>query len=360
MSTLRVRLVVAIVAATLVVAAVILAAVRWFSTEQIAHLLMEGVGSEAEAHAMVDEYLGRVLLIGAVAGVVLGAITAWWLMRRILRPLGDLSRGTQRVAAGDLTARVAEPSDHELRDVARAFNRMAATLERADELRRALVEDVAHELRTPLTSLRGYTEALADGIVEPTPEMLATVHAEIERLTRLIEALDRLARDEAALTEQARVEVDLGAVVRRTLGLVEPQMTARHITVRVDEPADLPRILADPDGIGQVVANLVQNAARYTEPGGDVAVRLRADAHGVVCAVTNTGTSIPADELPLIWERLHRVDRSRTRSTGGAGIGLAIVRQIVTAHGGQVGAQSSDGQTEVWFRLPRMVQAPSR
>jgi two-component system, OmpR family, sensor histidine kinase BaeS len=351
-STLRVRLVLAIVITALVVAAVIVAAVRWFSTEQIADLLMEGVHSEAEARAMVDEYLGRVVIIGAIAGVTLGGITAWWLVRRVMRPLSRLTEGTRRVGAGDLTARVPEPSDRELREVAQAFNQMAATLERAEELRRALVEDVAHELRTPLTSLRGYTEALADGVVEPTPEMLRTLHAEIERLTRLIEALDRLARDERAMVDRARAEVDLGDLVRRALAIAEPQLSARSITVRIDEDPALPRLLADPDEINQVVGNLVQNAARYTTDGGGVTVRLRRDGGDVLCAVTNSGPEIPPEELPLIWERLRRVDRSRDRATGGAGIGLAIVRQIVTAHGGKVGARSTAGRTEIWFRLP--------
>lgn len=352
MSSLRVRLVIAMVVAALVVAAVIVGAVRWFSTEQIAHLLMEGVDSEADARAMVDEYLLRVVAIGAVAGVLLGALTAWWLVRRVLRPLAELRDGSHRLASGDLTARVDEPSDRELREVARAFNRMAATLERAEELRRALVEDVAHELRTPLTSLRGYTEALADGVVEPTPDMLRTVHAEIERLTRLIEALDRLARDQGAAIVRARAEIDLGELVRRSLALVEPQLRSRAIRVRVDDGSGLPGLVADPDGIGQVLTNLVDNAARHTDDGGEISVELRREGAAITCTVANTGTEIPAAELPLIWERLHRVDRSRSRVTGGAGIGLAVVRQIVTEHGGDVGATSGDGRTRIWFRLP--------
>jgi len=357
MRTLRGRLVLAMVLASVVVAGVILAAVQWFSTQQIAELLMEGVDSPAEADAMVDEYIGRVVAIGAVAGVALGWVAAWWLIRRVLRPLECLADGTRRIAAGDLSARMPEPPDLELREVARAFNRMAATLEHVERLRTALVEDVAHELRTPLSGLRGYTEALADGIIEPTPEMLRTVNAEIERLTRLVEGLDALARSEAPMRDRARAEVDLGGLVARALGLVEPELATRSIQVSIERSSDLPTLFADPDGIGQVVANLVQNAARYTTDGGAISVRIRADGSGIRCAITNSGPEIPTAELPLIWERLHRVDRSRTRTTGGAGIGLAIVRQIVEAHGGDVGAASSSGTTEIWFRLPT-IQAP--
>lgn len=352
MRTLRARLILVLLVASLVVAGVILLAVQWFSTQQIAKLLMEGVGSQAEADAMVDQYLGRVIAIGAIAGVGLGALTAWWLVRRVLRPLERLAQATRRIAAGDLGARVPEPPDAELREVARAFNLMAETLERVEQLRTALVEDVAHELRTPLTSLRGYTEALADGLVEPTPDMLQTMHSEIERLTRLVEDLDALARREAAARERVRAEIDLANVVRGALALAEPDLEARSIIVRFEEEPNLPLLLAEPDAIGQVVANLVQNASRYTTDGGEITVRLRSDGSAISCSIANTGPVIPPDELPLIWERLHRVDRSRARSTGGAGIGLAIVRHIVEAHGGDVGAASAAGLTTVWFRIP--------
>ena len=158
---------------------------------------------------------------------------------------------------------------------------MAATLQRVEELRRALVEDVAHELRTPLTTLRGYTEALAEGIVQPTPEMLRTVHQDIERLTRLVDALDALARDEARARQQALAEVRLGEVVRRSLALAGPALRARDISVSIEEPGGLPALQADPDGIGQVVSNLVQNAVEYTTDGGEIVVRLTVD--GAAC-----------------------------------------------------------------------------
>ena len=359
MRTLRARLVLVLLIVSLVVAGVILLAVQWFSTEQIAELLMEGVDSPAEADAMIDEYLGRVIAIGAIAGVALGAITAWWLVRRVLRPLERLARATRRVAAGDLAARVPDPPDQELREVADAFNQMAATLERVEQLRTALVEDVAHELRTPLTSLRGYTEALADGVIEPTPETLQTIHAEIERLTRLVEDLDSLARRESSARERVRAEIDLANLVRGALALAEPELAARSIVVRIDEEPALPRLMAEPDAIGQVVANLIQNAGRYTTDGGEITVRLRCDGPAISCSIANTGPEIPQAELPFIWERLHRVDRSRARSTGGAGIGLAIVRHIVEAHGGDVGATSAAGLTTVWFRLPLRGPAPA-
>jgi signal transduction histidine kinase len=266
-----------------------------------------------------------------------------------------MTDATRAIAAGDLAARVPPAPDPEIQQLADAFNQMAATLERVEQLRRSLVEDVAHELRTPLTSLQGYLEAMADGVVEPTPEMLRTVHEEIVRLTRLVEGLDQLARGESGERELARAEVDLAAIVQRAVAIASPELASRRITVRLEDGTSLPALRADPDAIGQVVTNLVQNAARYTADGGMVSVRLSAGDGWVRCAIENTGAGIPPDELPFIWERLYRVDRSRARASGGAGIGLAIVRQIVEAHGGQVGASSGDGRTEIWFRLPALA-----
>lgn len=355
MASLRARLVVVFVLLSLVVAGVIVVAVLLFSAEQVMHMTMEGAETPEEAQAMFDEYVARVLIIGAGAGILLGSLAAWWLIRRLMRPLEQLTAATRSIAGGDLAARVTEPPDPELRGLATSFNQMASTLERVEELRRSLVEDVAHELRTPLTTLRGYTEALADGVVEPTPDMLRTINEEIERLTRLVEGLDQMARGERDLRTRARAEIDLAAVVRRALELAAPELSQRNIAVRVEDEESVPRLMADPDAIGQVVSNLVQNAGRYTDDDGMITVRLRVEDGGWLrCTVENTGPSIPAEQLPLIWERLYRTDASRARTSGGAGIGLAIVRQIVEAHGGTVGASSGEGRTAIWFRLPAM------
>lgn len=358
MPTLRLRLIGLFVLLSLAVAAVMILAVQRFGSEQIMRLAVEGGSSEAEAQAMFDDYIGRVLLIGAVVGVGLGGLGAWWLLRRILRPLERLMAATQAIAGGNLAVRVPNAPDPELQRLGDSFNQMAAALERVEQLRRSLVEDVAHELRTPLTSLQGYLEAMADGVVEPTPEMLRTVHEEIVRLSRLVEELDRLARGESREAEDARADVDLAALVRRAVAIHSPELASRRIAARVEGSDGLPVVRAEPDAIGQVVANLLQNAVRYTDDGGEVVIRLSAEDGGVRCAIENTGASIPPDELPYIWERLYRVDRSRARTSGGAGIGLAIVRQIVQAHGGEVGASSGDGRTRIWFQLP-VMQAPA-
>lgn len=355
MTSLRVRLIGLFVLLSLAVAGVMFAAVQRFSSDQIMHLAMQSGLSAVEAQAMFDRYVGQVLVVGAAVGLVLGTFAAWWLLRRILRPLERLIEATRAIAAGDLATRVPSAPDSELQRLADAFNQMADTLQRVEQLRRSLVEDVAHELRTPLTSLQGYTEAMADGVQAPTPEMLRTLHEEIVRLSGLVEGLDQLARGAAELPViggEGHTQVDLRAVVARAVEISAPDFAARRIAVRVDGGKGLPTVNAPQDGVGQVFANLLQNAARYTDAGGEVMIELSAHGGGVRCAVRNSGPTIPADELPYIWERLYRVDHSRARASGGAGIGLAIVRQIIESLGGRVGATSADDRTEIWFELP--------
>jgi signal transduction histidine kinase len=356
MPTLRLRLIGLFVLLALAVAGVMILAVQRFGSDQIMKLAMESGSSEAEARAMFDTYVGGVLLIGAAVAVALGGLAAWWLLRRILQPLDRLTQATRAIADGDLAARVPSAPDPEFQRLADSFNAMATALERAESLRRQLVEDLAHELRTPLTSLQGYLEAMADGVVEATPEMLRSVHEEIVRVTRLVEELDTLARSGLPASERAREPIDLAGVVRRAAAIYAPELTAREITLDVRLADPLPAVIADGDAIGQVLSNLLQNAARYTNDGGVVLVSAAlAGASRVVCAVENSGPDIPASELPLIWERLYRVDPSRSRSSGGSGIGLAIVRQIVEEHGGRVAAESGNGRTRIWFELPAGV-----
>src|SRR5579859_1664106 len=246
MPSLRLRLIGLMVALALAVAGVMILAVERFSADQIMQLATRSGASPAEAQAMFDAYVSRVLLIGAGLGVVLGALIAFWLLRRILRPLDRLTAASRAIAGGNLAVRVPDPPDPELRGLADAFNQMAAALERIEQLRRTLVENVAHELRTPLTSLQGYTEALADGVIEPTPEMLRTVHEEIVRLTHLVEELDQLAREERGERDLARAEVDLAAIVQRAVAIASPELASRQISIRVEDAASLPRLMAEP------------------------------------------------------------------------------------------------------------------
>lgn len=352
MSSLRVRLISLWILLAMAMAAIMFIAVERFSSEQVMDLAMAAGASAADAKAMFDEYVGRVLIVGAGLGLVVGTLAAWWLLRRILRPLERTTAATRAISAGDLAARVPDAPDRELQRLADAFNQMAANLERTERLRRVLVEDVAHELRTPLTSLQGFTEALADGLADPSPEMLRNLHEEIVRLTHLVNELDELARGERRNDVPPRGPVDLVSAVERAVTILTPDLVSRGIDVRIEGASRSSMVVANADAIGQVVSNLMQNAARHADPGGEIVVRFSEQPDTIRCSIENTGAEIPVGDLPFIWERLYRADHARSRSSGGAGIGLAIVRQVVEAHGGEVGARSQDGRTEIWFELP--------
>ena len=357
MPSLRMRLIGLFVLLALTVAGVMIVAVERLGSDQIMKLAMQSGFSKAEARAMFDRSIGGVLLVAAALGVGLGGVAGWWLLRRVLRPLDRLAQATRAIAAGNLAVRVPPAPDPELQLLGESFNTMASSLERVEELRRRLVEDVAHELRTPLTSLQGYIEAMADGVVEATPEMLRTVHEEIVRVTRLVEDLDRLGRVESDGAREESKLINIETLVRRAATIQTPRLLARGMTLRLEIADALPLTRADPDAVLQVLTNLLENAVRYGDEGSEIVQKLRVDpADRIECSVENEGDTIPASELPLIWERLYRVDQSRSRARGGSGIGLAIVREIVESHGGSVGASSDDGRTRISFVLPSAVR----
>jgi signal transduction histidine kinase len=234
--------------------------------------------------------------------------------------------------------------------LAQSFNQMAMQLEDQERMRREFIANAAHELRTPLTNLKGYLEALRDGVIEPDRATLDSLWEEAERLVRLSNSLDTLATGDAGLPAEP-VELDVARAVRAAVDLAMPAIHAAGLSIRAEVPDSLPG-RADPDGLAQVLGNLLQNAVRYTPSGGEVGVEARKVPRGIEVSVSNTGPGIPPDDLPHVFERFYRVDKSRAATGGGAGIGLSIVRQIVEASGGEVGADSKPGMTRFWFRLP--------
>jgi len=351
MPSLRLRLIGLFVVLALAVAAVMILAVERFSADQIMALAKQGGASPSEAQAMFDTYVARVLIVGALVGVALGAFAAWWLLRRILQPLDRLAEASRAIAEGDLGARVPDPPDPELRGLATAFNQMAATLERVEQLRTAVVEDVAHELRTPLTNLQGYLEALRDGVIEPTSEQFRSLQEEVERLVRLARSLEALAAGPPSADAAAADTVDVAQAVRSAVELVRPAFEAKAIRCEVQLPGRL-AARAHADQLSQVLSNLLQNASRYTPEAGEVRVVAEPRRGEVLVSVVNTGAEIPPADLPRVFERFYRVEKSRDATRGGAGIGLAIVKQTVEACGGRVGAESGAGRTRFWFSLP--------
>ncbi|HET9457891.1 MAG TPA: ATP-binding protein, partial [Candidatus Limnocylindrales bacterium] len=228
---------------------------------------------------------------------------------------------------------------------------MATALEEQERMRREFIANAAHELRTPLTNLQGYLEALRDGVIEPDRATFESLWDEADRLVRLSRSLDTLAAGDAGGAPPVATEIDLGAVIRAAVDLARPAALGAGLELDVAVPD---RLLArgDPDQLAQVAGNLLQNAIRYTPRGGRIGVRAERRPGDVLVSITNTGEGIPAADLDHVFERFYRVEKSRDRARGGAGIGLAIVRQLVEAAGGSVGAESRDGQTRFWFSLP--------
>jgi signal transduction histidine kinase len=238
---------------------------------------------------------------------------------------------------------------------------MAKSLDTHEHLRKDLVANVAHELRTPLANLRGYLEAVRDDVTPASPETIAMLHEEVMRLVRLVEALHELSMFDAQLPRARFEAVEVGALVRRLLDLRRAEFAAKAIALHSDVAVNK-ALRANPDLLAQALYNLVDNALKYTPAGGTVMVHAARTNGMVRIAVTNSGEGIASDDLPYIFERFYRGEKSRSRTSGGAGIGLSIVKEVARVHGGEVGAESAGGETTVWLTVsasPRPAQDPA-
>lgn len=270
--------------------------------------------------------------LGAIAAaLLLGTFLAW----RISTPVRKLTQIAERIAAGDLSGRVTVRSRDEIGQLATTFNRMTDNLARADALRRRMTADIAHELRTPLSIIRGQVEALQDGIFPADAEHLAPIQDETMLLNRLVEDLRTLALAEAGQLALQKSEVDLVTLVERMASKFRPLGSEKGIALTVDAPRALPPVVMDAHRIEQVLTNLLANAVRHTPKGGEVLIRVR-DERELLIQIVDSGPGIPVEDLPYVFDRFWRGDRSRARDRGGSGLGLAIARQLVALHGGRI------------------------
>jgi signal transduction histidine kinase len=314
--------------------------------------LMMAHGETAEAaQTMFDGSVRGVLIAAVVIAAVLAVVLAMVLARRLARPLEDVGAAARRIADGDYAARVPREGPEELVSLADSFNQMAASLEEQERMRRDFIANAAHELRTPLTNLQGYLEALRDDVIQADRATYDSLWEEADRLVRLARSLDDLAEGEGGDRPARPIDLDLAGILEASVELVRPALEARGVTLERRWPSSLPA-RGDPDHLAQVLANLLQNAVRYTPDGGHVMVSGEARPGSVLVGVANTGEPIPEADLAHLFERFYRVEKSRDRASGGAGIGLAIVKQLVEASGGRVGAESSPAGTRFWFSLP--------
>jgi signal transduction histidine kinase len=314
-------------------------------------VMVQAGASAAQAQAMYDESVTTVVLAAVLVAAVVSVVLAIVMARMLARPLAEIGGAARRIAEGDYAARVPRDGPEELTSLADSFNQMAASLERQEAMRRDFIANAAHELRTPLTNLQGYLEALRDGVIEADRATYDSLLDEAGRLVRLSHSLDALAEGDAATSPPRLEDVDLTVAIRTALELAQPALERSGLHLVVDLPEHLPA-RANPDHLAQVLANLLSNAMRYTPAGGTVTVRAERRPSDLLVSISNTGEGIPETDLERVFERFYRVEKSRDRAHGGAGIGLAIVKQLVEAGGGRVGAESGVGGTRFWFSLP--------
>ncbi|MFD4373377.1 sensor histidine kinase [Streptomyces sp. NPDC058486] len=277
--------------------------------------------------------------VGVALAAILGALL---LSRAVLRPVRAMTLAAEGLGEGDLERRVPVSGRDEIAQLGRAFNRMADSIQAGEDRQRRLTGDIAHELRTPLANLRGYLEALRDGIVEPTPELLDSLHEETLLQQRIVDDLQDLALAEAGALTYHRSEVDLRDLLEAARTAHRAQAGTAGVTLEVEAPHPV-YVTADADRLRQVIGNLVGNALRATPAGGRVTLALAPHGEPAVVEVRDTGKGIPADHLPHLFDRFWRADASRGRATGGSGLGLSIARQIVTDHQGTIDVASTVG-----------------
>jgi signal transduction histidine kinase len=311
------------------------------------------VTSSGASEQTFIESLNRSILFAGTAASLVAILLGLLLTRTVVKPLQVLRDAARRIGSRDLVYRVPVTSDDEVGDLARQFNDMAAALERDENVRRRMMADIAHELRTPLTVIRGQVEALQDGVFELTPDNVSPIHDQVLLLSRLVDDLRDLALAEAGRLPLEFGQVDLGELSSRVVASFQPQAQARHISLNINRGAELPLVQADDQRLKQVLANLLSNALRHTPEGGSISLRLGTEKQKVLVTVSDTGPGIEEKDLPFVFDRFYRGDRSRSRTEGGVGLGLAIARQIVEAHGGEISVASPPHQgASFTVRLP--------
>jgi signal transduction histidine kinase len=297
--------------------------------------------------------IDRSLLLGGSLAIAIALLLIFFLSRRITSPIGALAKAARRLGRGDLSQRVQLRGEGEVAALAQAFNYMAADLEHAEQLRQNLVADVAHELRTPLSNIQGYLEAIRDGLIKPDADTIRSLNEEAALLSGLVNELQDLSLAEAGELKLVYQAEDITNLLKQAVTPWQPQLAAKEISLSLDLPDNLPLAYIDWQRVQQVLHNLLENAVAHTDIGGTITVAAAKQDDWVEVSVSDSGEGIPAEDLPNIFERFYRVDRSRARTTGGSGLGLTIARRLVEAHGGKITVKSKLGKgSRFSFTLP--------
>lgn len=291
-----------------------------------------------------------------IATVILGlsAALAMLLATRLIKPLKNITEATHVLAQGTYSVRVPVDSNDELGRLATDFNALALAMEHNEGARRRWVADISHELRTPLTFLRSQVEAILDGVRQPTTESIKAIHHEIIRFNRLVDDLYQLSISDVGAQTYRKDEVAVSEVINQAISLISPEFAAKNIALLYETIADKITVFGDSERLRQLFGNLLENALKYTDQGGELLIKVEKDDARVLIDFQDSAPGVPEPELEKLFERLYRIDSSRSRATGGTGLGLAICRNIVDAHEGTITAMPSP-QGGVWIRvdLPR-------
>jgi signal transduction histidine kinase len=297
--------------------------------------------------------LNNAILWAAAIAAIIALILGMLVSKHLTRPLAMLATAASRLARRDLGYRAPVVTGDEIGELANSFNYMAENLERNERLRRNLIADAAHELRTPLSILRGNLESLQEGIIKPSPELIISLHDEVVRISRLVNELQDISMADAGELRLNRRSVLAEELVDKANLLFSSEAKQKNVDFQVDVLAGIPPVYADPDRMAQVILNILNNALFYTQPGGKVRLSAVVKDESVIFSIEDSGIGIAPGDLANIFERFYRSEQSRHRAAGGAGLGLAIAKGIVEAHGGDIWAESKVNEGSIFsFSVP--------
>ena len=303
--------------------------------------------------ALFLQRTNQALVLGVLGAMLVALLLGILLASGLTRPLKALTQAAQSIAQGHLEQKVVVKSEDEIGQLAAAFNRMSEEVARVNQLRRQMTADIAHDLRTPLTVIGGYVEAMRDGVLQPTESRLTMIYTEIERLQDLVGDLRMLSQADAGELPLHPQRISPRALLERSAALFQHKAEQQQVMLSMSVDGDLPDILVDEARMMQVLDNLLSNAFRYTPMGGKIHLSAAVQGDKVILSVEDNGSGISADELPYIFDRFHRGDKSRHSETGESGLGLAIVKALVEAHHGAIRAESREGEgTTIIIEIP--------
>ena len=301
-----------------------------------------------------QQYQFRTSLVMGLFSLLMAMLIAWWIARTLLEPVKRVAAATHRLASGDYSSRVAVASDDEVGQLARDFNQLAYTLERNEQMRREFMADVSHELRTPLSVLRGELEAIEDGVRSLDQNAMKSLQGEVSMLSKLVDDLYELSLADVGALTYRKAPCGLNGLLEHSVAMFQERLNARRLRVELALPSQPLELVADADRLQQLFSNLLENAVRYTDPGGVVRISATVERDEVRIEFMDSGPGVSASQLPRLFERFYRGESSRNRESGGAGLGLAICRSIALAHGGSLSADHSPlGGLWLTLRLPR-------